>query len=206
MIENKEDKFAKFCTYFLEQFLQAFNLSVSDNDKYEIMFYFSVYFLATNLFQKDFIDLTNILSIKKYELYREDNDVHNIEEFYTNFIDNNKNISNIENLRNYSGYGSTILYFVLKTYSRNTLKVYIEYSKVLNGTQIIRKKISNCFNPSTVQIVDSKQEAELIISDYLERPERDVKHFIFDNVFSIDTWRDALNYINQLLIDKTFNN
>ncbi|MDQ0363201.1 helix-turn-helix domain-containing protein [Breznakia pachnodae] len=204
LIENKEDEFAKFCTYFLEQFLQAFNLTVSDSDKYEIMFYFSVYFLATNLFQKDVIDLTNILSIKKYEFYQDDKDIHNVEEFYNNFIDNNQNISNIDNLRNYSVFGCTIFYFVLKTYNKKLLKVYIEYSKVLNGTQIIRKKISNCYNPTTVEIVDTKQEGGLIISDYLERPERDVKHFIFDNIFSVETWTLAFNYINQILIDKTF--
>ncbi|MGX7243462.1 helix-turn-helix domain-containing protein [Enterococcus quebecensis] len=190
----------KACDLLIEEYEQNihFDSSVNKDQRATIFYYVLIgmiqatYFSMSpvQFFRASFIEEnSNKLSIKEN---------HSIHEFYHNFKKEHPDFP----VPDSCNFGMCVLLTVLtETFSPPSLSVYIQYSKNNIGTAYIKNKLLTIFNPKTIQITESLQDAELVIIDCFEPREERTKQKVFyiSDVYDEQTWYELFSCIQMIL-------
>ncbi|HCJ4447717.1 TPA: hypothetical protein NR419_002496, partial [Listeria innocua] len=123
--------------------------------------------------------------------------------FCKKFIENNPSFSSpLFTEKNYY-YTCIILDIIVRIYTKKTLKIYVQFSKVFLGERLLKQKIENVYNPSTLEFTTNFDQANLIISDSMDTVIESKKHkyFYFYDVNDRRIWLELFQFIQLNILE-----
>ncbi|EPY1112648.1 helix-turn-helix domain-containing protein [Listeria monocytogenes] len=196
--------FSKNIIVFTDELLTNFNISKENSILYESIYLLSIYKIFINLIN---IDIETLLRIS-YNYPIPFGDYHYIQPnkvaaFCDTFLKENPNFSSPLFAKNNYYYTCIILDIIIRIYTKNTLKIYVQFSKVFLGERLLKQKIENLYNPSTLQFTTNFDQANLIISDSMDTiiEEENKRYFYFYDVNDRRIWLELFQFIQLNLLE-----
>ncbi|MGX7246005.1 helix-turn-helix domain-containing protein [Enterococcus quebecensis] len=203
--ELKNNKIVSLSTIFLNSLFESYQVFPTES-QYNACFYHS---LVIHIFLKyvniDFFSpLENCPRVS--ELTTEDLSFVELEkslfQFYEELTTQNKNYSIQVSNANLI-YMVNFCYFILD-YCTETKKVniYIEFSKNIFSTQMLKKNLLGIFGHDNIELTDSQLQADIILTDFSQEGMEQEKICHFENPYSHGSWTNALLVITSMLYKK----
>lgn len=193
-----------FCEQLLGKLLVDYEINFSNELFYELMYYGLLSIVFLEYFK---VDLDTVLSlttlVKEAENEEHFSSIHlqPVEEFFQRFIANFPlNLEFLEDEKAFIKFISTRLYLFLNISKTEAFKVYIHYSRNLLGEMMLEKKLTQIYTNETLKITRNPEEADLIITDCVERPEEqkeDAAYFFFYDLENRTLWEKLFLFIQK---------
>lgn len=208
-LRNSSLPLTDFATLFLDQFLNQFMLSLSE-ENYDLIYYQIMFNLLYIQFFGTKVPFTQ--SIDEIFPYKEVNmdlfDEHKenlITYAYENlskqlFPSLSKNSSLVE-------YFAKILYLALKSaVNQPKLHILIQYSKTIYGYDLIKNKLSIIFGTTILEFTSTIKDADIVISDCFEQLQitssKKPLFFYFEYPYDQIVWQSLIKIISQQICSK----
>lgn len=103
-------------------------------------------------------------------------------------------------------YIAGLLYTISSSKKETTLKLYIQMSKVFTNVYIIEKRIRAVFNSKNIIFTNDFSQADIIITDSLEKQSEHQILFYLDSVNNSSRWLDLMTLIQKKFFEKIGDN
>lgn len=91
-------------------------------------------------------------------------------------------------------------YSLFTSYYKDSIYIYIQYSKTPIGSTFIKGKLCQIFNEDSLLFTSNIEEADIIISDTIEYQQNNATKFFIDDIYSTKNWKDLYLVITEHLI------
>lgn len=200
-----------FCEQLLGKLLVDYEVQLDNDLFYELMYYSLLSIVFLEYFK---VNLDTVLSLTTTVKEIKDNDhfspVHlkPVEEFYQRFIAHfPMDLEFLEDEKMFIEFISTRLYLFLNVSKTETFKIYIHYSRNLLGEMMLEKKLHQIYTNETLQVTRNPEEADLIITDCVERPEEQAEgatYFFFYDLENKYLWEKLFLFIQKQISQRVF--
>ena len=89
------------------------------------------------------------------------------------------------------------LEFLLDLIETEPIKVYIHYKRSIMGESILKNKLSQLYNTSSMYIVEHIEEADVIISDGIGYEKLDAEHSFFYDIENRKVWQQLFSFLQK---------
>lgn len=205
-----DNSLSLFCEQLLGKLLVDYDIDFGNDIFFELMYYALLSIVFLEYFKVDLdtvLSLTNLVK-EMDEDYFSPIHLKPVEEFYQKFIDHfPRTLEFLEDEKSFIKFISTRLYLFLNISKNETFKVYIHYSRNLLGEMMLEKKLTQIYTNETLKITRNPEEADLIISDCIERPDEqleDAAYFFFYDLENRKLWEKLFLFIQKQISMRVF--
>lgn len=97
---------------------------------------------------------------------------------------------------------SELIYSMLHSETTYPLMIYIQITKSITESYTLQNRLYQLFNNQTILLTDNYHDADLIITDWVEVPERKKHAFYFDSANNQEIWKELTHLIQDLYLKK----
>lgn len=92
-------------------------------------------------------------------------------------------------------------YSLYVSFFKDSLSVYIQYSRTPIGNDFIKGKLQHIFSEETLTFTTNSTQADIIISDILEYENSQAEVFFIEDIYNIKLWKELYSFIQDLLFE-----
>lgn len=90
---------------------------------------------------------------------------------------------------------SLIFYVVYKKKTKKVLHIFIDYNRNILGKTVCTNLISKLFNPNFIQLVDSTNDADIVITDSIGTHDPSKNYFFAEDIFDKKTFNELAAFL-----------
>lgn len=169
---------------------------VQENEYIESFYTITVALLAANIMKGSVKEFVRFLASDHLQYL--DFETNQIEDFWEK-----KNIPGLN--KNQEFIIKRILYSFESINQELYIKIFLEMTKDLTSSQHIKLRLQKVFDCKTIHIIDSIDDADIIIADTFENSQNSNKVFYLDSINNHNAWGLLLQFILQCYIQKEKN-
>lgn len=92
-------------------------------------------------------------------------------------------------------------YSLYISYFKDSLSIFVQYSKSPIGNEFIKGKLRHIFNESSLIFTSDSEHADLIISDSVENSKATSHTFFLEDIYNVSLWKELYGCIQNLLFE-----
>ncbi|MBC1581464.1 helix-turn-helix domain-containing protein [Listeria seeligeri] len=204
---NNDHELIVFCKGLIQEIETTKDIRLDLTNKYIELYKYTLFYTLILDFELDLgLLLTLTFPTPNYNLKIKNTEMDRVENLYNEYLIQVKvspTLKNILENEAYLKFAYSITYNFWQSFNKPSLHIYIQVMLDFTAKDYIKKRISSLFNPENITFTQKISNAELIISDTLEKSQSLPVFFIYDLQSRLE-WDKLTDYIQELLLDKLF--